>query len=106
MFKIFTLCTVFLLNLSLVHSQLTIDNTTQNPTDLVQNVLVGAGVTVTNVKFNGSTASALTPQQQVGEFSGVTSIGITSGLILATGDAQLADSDNNSGGATLGGKTS
>lgn len=103
MFRIFTLCSLFLLNLSLVHSQLTIDNTTQNPTDLVQNVLVGAGVTVTNVKFNGSTASALVPQEMVGEFSGITSMGITNGLILATGNAQLADSDNNNGGATSGG---
>lgn len=86
---------------SVSKSQLTIDNTTQSPADLVQNVLVGTGVTVSNFKFNGSTASATTPQIQVGEFSGPTSIGILNGIILATGDAQLADSDNNNGGNTI-----
>jgi gliding motility-associated-like protein len=100
--RIFTLCGLLLFNFYQSSAQLVIDNTTQSPADLLTNVLVGSGVTISNVKFNGSAAAALTPTLQAGEFTGTTSIGITNGIILATGDAQLAASDNNSGGATLG----
>ena len=99
--KIFTLCACILFNFYQSQAQLTIDNTTQTPTDLVTNVLVGTGVTISNVKFNGTTAAALTPQVQVGEFTGTTSIGITNGIILATGDALLAASNNDNGGNTI-----
>src|SRR6478735_11547378 len=100
--KIFTLCTLFLFNYYQSFAQLTINNTTITPEELVTNVLVGTGVSVSNVKFNGSTAAATTPNVQAGEFTGVTSIGIDHGVILASGNAQLADSDNNNSGATLG----
>ncbi len=99
---IFTLCGLFLFNFHQLNAQLVIDNTTQSPSALLTNVLVGSGVTISNVKFNGSTAAALTPTLQAGEFTGTTSIGITNGIILATGDAQLAASDNNNGAATMG----
>lgn len=100
--KIFTLSALFLFNLSLTKAQITVDNTTQSPADLVSNVLVGGGVTISNVKFNGSTALASSPHQSVGEFTGTSSIGLTNGVIIATGDAQLADGNNNSGGLTMG----
>jgi gliding motility-associated-like protein len=101
--RIITLCGLFMFNFYQLNAQLVIDNTTQSPADLLTNVLVGTGVTISNVEFNGSTATALVPTIQAGEFTGTTSMGITNGIILATGDAQLAASNNNNGGATLGG---
>lgn len=84
-------------------AQLTINNTTVTPADLVQNVLVGTGVTVSNIKFNGSTAAALVPQIQTGEFSGTSSIGISNGVIMATGNATVAIGPNGSGSMSAGG---
>ena len=100
--RIFTLCSLFLFNYYQSIAQLTIDNTTLTPTYLVTNVLVGGGVSVSNVKFNGSVAAALAPNVQAGQFTGPTSIGLSNGVILGSGNVQLADSDNNSSGATLG----
>jgi gliding motility-associated-like protein len=82
-------------------AQLVVDNTSFNPTQLVQNVLVGGGVTVTNVTFNGMPAN--TVNGQVGLFNGLSSnIGLGSGMILATGNAQVAVGPNNQGGASQG----
>lgn len=83
------------------NSQIVVDNTTQTPEELVQNVLVGTGVTISNVQFNASTPLAQAVQTQVGYFdASTTTFPITEGLILATGDAQVAVGPNNSGSAT------
>lgn len=85
-------------------SQLTINNTTQTPAQLVQNVLVGNGVTPINIKFNGSTANANAVRDQVGQFTtnfNPTNLGLDRGLIMATGNAQLALGPNNANGASL-----
>jgi hypothetical protein len=50
------------------NAQLVIDNTTQSPQQLVQNVLVGSGVTIMNVEFNNSIPLANVPQTMVGYF--------------------------------------
>ncbi len=73
-----------ILNINIVKGQLIV-NTGQSAANLVQNVLVGNGVTVSNVTFNGS-ANAL------GEFSNgnSTNLGITNGIILSTGYANEA----------------
>lgn len=79
-------------------SQLTVDNTTLTPEQLVQQVLVGQGVTISNIEFNGSVPNAQAIQQQVGEFDGTTSnLGLNNGIILATGDATVAEGPNTSG---------
>lgn len=81
--------------------QLVVNNTTMTPTQLVQNVLVGTGVTVSNVTFNGAPGNTVTTQ--AGEFNGVNAnVGLTTGIILASGDAQAAVGPNNSGGFSLG----
>jgi len=56
----------------------------------VQNVLVGAGVTVTNVQFSGE-------DRQVGEFENgnTTNVGLNEGLIIGTGNVDLARGPNN-----------
>jgi hypothetical protein len=49
--------------------------------DLVQNILIGQGVTVTNVQFTGDNA-------QKSYFYGTTNIGFTDGILLTTGALQ------------------
>jgi gliding motility-associated-like protein len=82
-------------------AQLVVTNTL-TPAQLVQNVLLGPGVTVSNITFNGVPANTVT--EQAGEFNGVnTVLGIGQGLILATGDVDNAIGPNNSGSSSLGG---
>ena len=50
-----------------------------NPQALVQNTLIGPGVTVSNITFNGSPSS-------IGSFTGTgTNLGIANGIIITTG---------------------
>jgi Secretion system C-terminal sorting domain len=74
---------------------LTITNAT--PTEIVQNTLIGSGITATNVKFNRSFASALVLRDQIGTFTNGqgTNLGFTSGVVLSTGKVQLAVGPNN-----------
>lgn len=85
-------------------AQLTVDNTTMTPEQLVQNVLVGTGVTVSNVTWNGSAANAGIVQEQAGHFSGVTgTVSLTNGVILGSGDVTLAIGPNAGGAGSAGG---
>ncbi|MES2746765.1 MAG: choice-of-anchor L domain-containing protein, partial [Bacteroidota bacterium] len=78
------------------NAQLIIDNTTVTPAQLVQNTLLGSGITVSNITFNGSAPDATVIRDQVGLFQNgsSTNIGFDSGVILATGKAQLAIGPN------------
>ncbi|MBS7787239.1 choice-of-anchor L domain-containing protein, partial [Flavobacterium sp. CYK-55] len=81
-----------------VQSQVLINNTTQTPAQLVQNALVGQGVTPFNIKFNGSAASANLLRDQAGEFTvnfNGSTLGLTHGIVLATGNAQYGLGPNN-----------
>lgn len=81
--------------------QLTVDNTL-TPEQLVQNVLLGTGVTVSNITFNGGSAATLS--EQAGTFDGTSAnIGIPSGVILATGNVNVALGPNDGGGTSEGG---
>lgn len=56
-----------------------VTNTSQSPAGLVQNVLLGPGVTVSNIQYNGSATS-------IGSFTAAnTNLGIESGIIMTTG---------------------
>lgn len=82
------------------YGQIIIDQT-QTPDQLVNNVLVGSGVIVTNVTYNYSVPDANVIQTTVGYFNNNgTSFPITEGIMLGTGDVILAVGPNNSGGAT------
>lgn len=84
-----------------LNAQLTVDNT-MTPAQLVQNVLLGGGVQVNNITFNGLPAN--TVNEQAGTFNGENSnVGLNYGVILATGSIQVALGPNNSGSATQGG---
>lgn len=93
--------TIGILAVQTMKAQLIVDNT-QTPNDLVQNLLAGPGVQISNVTFNGLPGNTINPQ--IGSFIGTNSnIGINSGLILCTGDVNVAVGPNNSDGATVGG---
>ncbi len=86
-----------------VFGQVSVTNT-QTIEWYVQNVLAGTGVTISNVQYNGATANIANPQ--VGHFTDPTAtIGLNDGLILGSGDVNLAAQANISGSATLGGGT-
>lgn len=93
---------LFVASLSLTGSaqaQLTVENT-QSPNDLVNNILVGQGVTVSNVMFNGVPANSM--NEQVGAFNGLNSnIGLSNGIVLATGRVELVGGANNYPNLTL-----
>ncbi len=72
-----------------LNAQISVDYS-YTPTQLVQNVLLGGGVSVSNVHFTGG-------PEMIGYFHGVSNIGIDTGLILATGDIAVAIGPNNSG---------
>jgi len=90
LFFMFFACSLFL------QAQLVVDgnppyNTAQN---LVENVLLGAGVTANNIQYTGD-------QQAIGFFDGTNSnIGLDSGLILCSGQINVALGPNNAGGQT------
>jgi gliding motility-associated-like protein len=66
-----------------VKSQLIVTNN-ETPIDLVQNYLVGSGVTVSNITFNGMPGNTI--DNQIGFFNGVnTNLGIDSGIVMSTG---------------------
>lgn len=76
-----------------LNAQLVLDNT-QTVEYYVQNVLLGEGVTATNITFNGAAANTI--RMQVGSFdSQNANVGIASGMIMATGGIDVAQGPNN-----------
>ena len=76
-------------------AQLTV-NGSMTPSQLVQNVLLGSGVTASNITYNGNLISS-------GSFNGSSSnIGFTSGVLLTCGDLANAVGPNNNGSSSLG----
>ena len=71
-------------------SQIGVSNTApnNNPNHLINNILVGGGVSVSNIQFSGS-------NQQIGYFSNGTSIGMSNGIVLSSGHATDADLGGN-----------
>ncbi len=85
----------------LLPAQLTVDNT-MNPLELVQNMLLGPGITASNVLFNS--ASGTIVSEQAGSFNnGTSSLGCDQGVILASGSIAVANGPNTTGSFTLGG---
>ena len=77
------------------HAQLLL-NGTLTAEQLVQNTLLGTGVTVSNVTFNNLPGNLTNPQ--VGFFDGsATVLAMDSGLVLCTGGITVAPGPNNSG---------
>jgi len=99
--KLFTILLLFCN--TIVNAQLIVDNTTLTPLQLAQNVLLGQGVNISNVKFNGSTVNSNSISDQIAKFDNgaTTNIGINKGIILSTGNAIIAKGPNDQNQATL-----
>ncbi|HPF90507.1 MAG TPA: choice-of-anchor L domain-containing protein [Flavobacteriales bacterium] len=80
-----------------IYAQLLVDGT-MTPTELVQNVLLGGGVTVSNITFNGVAAGPIS--EQAGSFTAPagSNLGLEAGLILSSG-LVVSDPDNFNFGA-------
>ncbi|MBI1289082.1 MAG: hypothetical protein GC178_16065 [Flavobacteriales bacterium] len=77
------------------YAQLVVDNT-MTPQQLVQDVLLGQGVVVSNITYTGAAV-------QSGYFDGSNSnVGISEGVILSSGDVADAIGPNNSGSSGTG----
>ncbi|MCC6690984.1 MAG: choice-of-anchor L domain-containing protein [Bacteroidia bacterium] len=72
---------VFVCTTSVSFAQLIID-TTLTPQQLVQNVLLGSGVTASNIKFTGAHHDTICA---IAKFSGSTNINLPGGVIMTTG---------------------
>jgi hypothetical protein len=84
-------------------AQISVQNTL-TPNQLVQNVLLGFGVTASNITINGSPILANTIQSNVSYFnSGTTNFPIQQGVLLTTGQGIGAVGPNNSTSQTNGG---
>jgi gliding motility-associated-like protein len=81
-------------------AQITVTNTF-TPSQMVQNVLLGFGVTASNISVNGSPANANNLYGNVSFFtSGNTTFPIQSGMLLTTGNGVGAIGPNGSGSFT------
>ena len=71
------------------------------PEQLIENYLIGEGVTISNATFNGS--SAIITSNQIGTFAtaGAASLqlGLSGGILMTSGKASIAIGPNNNGGA-------
>ena len=78
-------------------SQSVVVSNTQTPTQLINNVLLGMGVTASNITINGSPLNANNAQGNVASFTNTNpAFPISSGLLLTTGNAIAAQGPNNS----------
>ncbi len=83
---------LFVLLLSTIGKAQLVVNTPTTATNAVQNVLLGPGVTATNITFVGT-------NKQIGIFNGTASnIGLANGIVIASGDVTLAVGPNNNVG--------
>lgn len=86
---------IFIFSIGAVFAQPISVSTTQTPQQLVDNVLLGFGVTAFNVTINGNPALANTAQTNVGYFTNTNPLfPINNGLILTTGNASAAVGPN------------
>lgn len=95
-----------LITTGIVKAQIVLTDMTQLPNwnadSLVRNVLMDQGVSISNVKFNGS--SDIINCNSIGVFNtgdAPTNIGIQSGIIIASGGIQTAIGPNNNNGQTI-----
>jgi gliding motility-associated-like protein len=92
---------VFIFGFGSLFAQPIAVSTTQTPQQLVDNVLLGFGVTAFNVTINGNPALANSTQPNVAYFTNANaSFPINNGLILTTGNASGAVGPNTESGAT------
>ncbi|MCT4559871.1 MAG: choice-of-anchor L domain-containing protein, partial [Crocinitomicaceae bacterium] len=86
-FRFYSAVTCLLLMISFtVNGQITVTNT-QTPSQLVQNVLIGTGIGVSNITLNGTAANANSVHTQIGYFEdGNSTFPIARGVVMSTGN--------------------
>ena len=88
---LFIFCSIQVFN-----SQSIAVNTAQTPTQLVNNVLLGFGVTAFNITINGSPLNANTPVSNVTSFTNANpAFPFAAGMLLTTGNGVGAQGPNN-----------
>jgi len=91
--KISLFFSLIILSFFQLNAQIIIDNTApyDNPAWMVDNVLLGGGVTTSNIVYQGDSA-------QIGWFDAVnTNLGINNGIVMCTGDVYALDPINGGG---------
>lgn len=68
----------------------------QSPDTFVNSVLLGEGVYVFNIKFNNSNGNIATDQIGTFNSNGYTGLGMDSGIVMTTGNVNVAPGPNNS----------
>lgn len=101
---IILLCGIFLGIAPIADAQLSViqgSAMSMTPQQLVQNYLVGAGITVSNVTFNGNSGNIASNQLGTFTTSGIatTQLGLTGGILMTSGMASIAIGPNNAAGA-------
>jgi len=92
---------VFLLFPTFYFAQPIVVSPTQTPQQLVNNVLLGAGVVASNITINGVPGLATTPFGNIAYFTNTNAtFPMSSGLVLTTGDASGAVGPNIGGSTT------
>ena len=85
---------------SISEAQLIVDNNPpyDDPSYLVQNIMLNTGLVVTNVTFNGQALPTGVSANMIGYFTGVgTNLNLLSGVLINTGNINDAPGPNNSG---------
>lgn len=87
---------MILSSIQFVKAQSIAVNTAQTPTQLVNNVLLGFGVTAFNITINGSPLNANTPVSNVTSFTNANpAFPFAAGMLLTTGNGVGAQGPNN-----------
>jgi len=91
--KKYIIIVLFIISSFGLNAQLQVSQTL-TPQQLISQVLIGYGVTVSNITYTGDLVA-------IGKFSngGTTNVGLQSGVIMSTGNANIAIGPNNSGGS-------
>lgn len=83
------------------YAQSILVNTAQTPSQLVNNVLLGFGVTASNITINGSPVNANTPVSNITSFTNNNpAFPFSAGMLLTTGNGVGAQGPNNSTSST------
>lgn len=91
--RFFFLIIIIFLTFDSTKAQIIVDNTApyDNPEFLVNSILLGGGITTSNIIYQGDSA-------QIGFFNAInTSLGIDSGIVMCTGDVYALDPINGGG---------
>jgi hypothetical protein len=93
--KLFFLALLIAFNFLTTYGQSILVNTAQTPSQLVNNVLLGFGVTASNITINGSPLNANTPVSNITSFTNNNpSFPFSAGMLLTTGNGVGAQGPN------------